>query len=397
MANIKNELLKYNISYDYLICENGAMIFDSDDNVIKSTYLNKEDVLTIIDMINKNNYKYILDDGYNYIENMDVDITKLVCIFLYRNTVKNPEKTLSEIINSTNTYSYLSDNNINIVNKSVNKLESLKYLINIIGIKDNIYTIGDAVNDISMIEYYQGGIMSRHEKELNQLPNKNYDTLKDYIEELIWFLFSYNYLGDYMVDFILNLINDYGYFGMFLGMVLEAVIIIIPSEAILATGGILAAKKIFTLWGAFLVGLIGSVFCAIVIYFMGYFGGRPFIKKYGKYFFMQEEDLDKSDSWFNKYGMMSALIGRNFPIIRTLISLPIGIMRLSFTKFLIYTIIGSIPWTFIFVYVGYTLGNGWTIMNKYTGKLKIPIRILLAVLIISYFYKKIKNKYIKKN
>ncbi len=185
MANIKNELLKYNISYDYLICENGAMIFDSDDNVIKSTYLNKEDVLTIIDMINKNNYKYILDDGYNYIENMDVDITKLVCIFLYRNTVKNPEKTLSEIINSTNTYSYLSDNNINIVNKSVNKLESLKYLINIIGIKDNIYTIGDAVNDISMIEYYQGGIMSRHEKELNQLPNKNYDTLKDYIEELI--------------------------------------------------------------------------------------------------------------------------------------------------------------------------------------------------------------------
>ncbi len=200
-----------------------------------------------------------------------------------------------------------------------------------------------------------------------------------------------------MVDFILNLINDYGYFGMFLGMVLEAVIIIIPSEAILATGGILAAKKIFTLWGAFLVGLIGSVFCAIVIYFMGYFGGRPFIKKYGKYFFMKEEDLDKSDSWFNKYGMMSALIGRNFPIIRTLISLPIGIMRLSFTKFLIYTIIGSIPWTFIFVYVGYTLGNGWTIMNKYTGKLKIPIRILLAVLIISYFYKKIKNKYVKKN
>ena len=200
-----------------------------------------------------------------------------------------------------------------------------------------------------------------------------------------------------MVDFILNLINDYGYFGMFLGMVLEAVIIIIPSEAILATGGILAAKKIFTLWGAFLVGLIGSVFCAIVIYFMGYFGGRPFIKKYGKYFFMKEEDLDKSDSWFNKYGMMSALIGRNFPIIRTLISLPIGIMRLSFTKFLIYTIIGSIPWTFIFVYVGYTLGNGWTIMNKYTGKLKIPIRILLAVLIISYFYKKIKNKYVKNN
>ena len=195
-----------------------------------------------------------------------------------------------------------------------------------------------------------------------------------------------------MGNFVLDLVNQYGYLGMFLGMVLEAVIIVIPSEAILATGGILASQKIFTFWGAFLTGLIGSVFCAIVIYFMGYFGGKPFIKKYGKYFFMKEEDIEKSDSWFNKYGLIGALIGRNFPIIRTLISLPIGIMRLSFPKFIIYTTIGSIPWTLVFVYVGYTLGNGWTIADKYIGNLKVPIRILLIILISSYFYKKIKEK-----
>lgn len=195
-----------------------------------------------------------------------------------------------------------------------------------------------------------------------------------------------------MSNFVLDLVNQYGYLGMFLGMVLEAVIIVIPSEAILATGGILASKKIFTFWGAFLTGLIGSVFCAIVIYFMGYFGGKPFIKKYGKYFFMKEEDIEKSDSWFNKYGLIGALIGRNFPIIRTLISLPIGIMRLSFPKFIIYTTIGSIPWTLVFVYVGYTLGNGWTIADKYIGNLKVPIRILLIILISSYFFKKIKEK-----
>ena len=195
-----------------------------------------------------------------------------------------------------------------------------------------------------------------------------------------------------MSNFVLDLVNQYGYLGMFLGMVLEAVIIVIPSEAILATGGILASQKIFTFWGAFLTGLIGSVFCAIVIYFMGYFGVKPFIKKYGKYFFMKEEDIEKSDSWFNKYGLIGALIGRNFPIIRTLISLPIGIMRLSFPKFIIYTTIGSIPWTLVFVYVGYTLGNGWTIADKYIGNLKVPIRILLIILISSYFYKKIKEK-----
>jgi len=195
-----------------------------------------------------------------------------------------------------------------------------------------------------------------------------------------------------MGTFVLNLISSYGYFGMFLGMILEAIIIAIPSELILATGGILAGNGIFSFWGAFLTGLFGSVFCAIIIYFMGYWGGKPFIKKYGKYFFMKEEELEKSDSWFNRYGMTAALIGRNFPIIRTLISLPIGIMHLSFWKFLVFTTIGSIPWTFVFVYLGYALGNNWTIINEYIGKLKLPIKILLIALVMIYFYKKIKEK-----
>lgn len=200
-----------------------------------------------------------------------------------------------------------------------------------------------------------------------------------------------------MSNFISDLIYNYGYFGMFISMVLEAVIIVIPSEAILATGGILAANNIFTFWGAFLTGLIGSVFCAIVIYFMGYFGGREFIRKYGKYFFMKEEDILKSDNWFNKYGMISCLIARNFPIVRTLISLPVGIMRMSFLKFLIYTTIGSIPWTFLFVYVGYELGNNWVIAKEYVSKLKLPIRIIILFLIIMYFYKKIKNHFFSKS
>ena len=195
-----------------------------------------------------------------------------------------------------------------------------------------------------------------------------------------------------MGDFVIHLIGSYGYLGMFLGMVLEAVIIAIPSELILATGGILASKGIFTFLGAFLTGLIGSVFCAIVIYFMGYYGGRPFIKKYGKYFYMKEEDIEKSDSWFNKYGMLSALIGRNFPIVRTLISLPIGITHQSFYKFLIYTTIGSIPWTFAFVYVGYQLGENWIILSTYIGYLKTPIRIIIILLILRYILKKVLKK-----
>lgn len=198
-----------------------------------------------------------------------------------------------------------------------------------------------------------------------------------------------------MDQYVLNLIDSFGYFGMFLGMILEAVIIVIPSELILATGGILAGQKIFSFWGAFFVGLLGSVFCAIIIYAMGYYGGKGFVKKYGKYFFMKEEDLDKTDSWFEKYGLIAACIGRNVPIIRTLISLPIGVTRLSFKRFLIYTLVGSIPWTFVFVYFGYSLGNNWTILTDITSKLKVPIRFLIFILIIYWLYIKLK-KVIKK-
>ena len=180
-----------------------------------------------------------------------------------------------------------------------------------------------------------------------------------------------------------------------ISMVLEAVVIIIPSELILAIGGILAANGTFTLGGAIVVGLIGSVFCASIIYMIGYYGGRPFIIKYGKYFFMKEKDIEKSDKWFQKYGMSAALIGRFFPIVRTLISLPIGISKLNFKRFLIYTTIGSVPWTVLFVLSGFYLGNNYTKIVQIMDIFKNPIVILFIVLFIIYIYYKIlKPKFI---
>lgn len=194
-----------------------------------------------------------------------------------------------------------------------------------------------------------------------------------------------------MEEYVTFLMTNFGYFGMFLGMVLEAVIIIIPSEVILATGGILAGRGIFSFWMAFLVGLVGSVFCAIIIYLIGYFGGRSFVKKYGKLFFMKEEDIEKCDIWFEKYGPLAAFLARNFPIVRTLISLPMGISKVNFPKFVLFTTLGSIPWTFAFVYVGYALGNNWIVLNNFVKKLKLPIMILLILLLINYIFKKLKK------
>ena len=195
-----------------------------------------------------------------------------------------------------------------------------------------------------------------------------------------------------MDNFVLILIAKYGYFGMFIAMVLEAVIIIIPSELVLATGGILASRGIFTFYNAFFIGLFGSVFCAIILYIIGRYGGNSFIDKFGKYFFMKKSDIKKSEDWFNRYGMFACFIGRNFPIVRTFISIPIGIHKLNFFKFLIYTTLGSIPWTFLFVYFGYKLGDSWIIISKYIDKLKIPIYILIGLLIIKYISGIIKKR-----
>lgn len=192
-----------------------------------------------------------------------------------------------------------------------------------------------------------------------------------------------------MEEYVINLMGSFGYLGMFIGMVLEAVVIIIPSELILAMGGILAANGSFSIFGAILIGLLGSVFCACIIYAMGYYGGRPFIQKYGKFFFIKEKDIEKSDRWFEKYGMKAAFIGRFFPIVRTLISLPIGISKLNFKKFLIYTTIGSIPWTLLFVLSGYYLGSNYTKIANIVDIFKIPIIIFITLLFLIYIYMKL--------
>lgn len=192
-------------------------------------------------------------------------------------------------------------------------------------------------------------------------------------------------------EFFIELMGSYGYFGMILGMLLEGIIIIIPSEVILAFAGILASQGIFTIQGAIIAGTVGSVLCASLLYAFGYFGGRPFIEKYGKYFFMKQEDIEKADKWFKKYGLISAFFGRCFPIIRTFISIPMGISKINFKKFVLYTTLGSIPWTAAFVYAGYKLGENYTIVVHYMDMLKIPIITIIVALIAYYIYNKIKK------
>lgn len=178
-------LKKYNISYDFLICENGAIIYDNKDNILYSCYLEQDDIDSTIEIIKKYNLKFIIDTGDKYITDLNQKFSNVASIFLDRKTINDVNEMLKIVKENTNTYSYISPNWINIVNMNVNKKKTLEKLETILENKYKICPIGDAINDIEMISFFDGGVMKNHEKELDNLPNKNYDTLADYIKELI--------------------------------------------------------------------------------------------------------------------------------------------------------------------------------------------------------------------
>lgn len=183
--SIRKLLKKYNISYDFLICENGAIIYDNKDNILYSCYLEQDDIDSTIEIIKKYNLKFIIDTGDKYITDLNQKFSNVASIFLDRKTINDVNEMLKIVKKNTNTYSYISPNWINIVNMNVNKKKTLEKLETILENKYKICPIGDAINDVEMISFFDGGVMKNHEKELDNLPNKNYDSLADYIKELI--------------------------------------------------------------------------------------------------------------------------------------------------------------------------------------------------------------------
>lgn len=183
--SIRELLKKYNISYDFLICENGAIIYDNKDSILYSCYLEQDDINSTIEIIKKYNLKFIIDTGDKYITDLNQEFSNVASIFLDRKTINAVNEMLKIVKENTNTYSYISPNWINIVNMNVNKKKTLEKLETILENKYKICPIGDAINDVEMISFFDGGVMKNHEKKLDNLPNKNYDTLADYIKELI--------------------------------------------------------------------------------------------------------------------------------------------------------------------------------------------------------------------
>lgn len=198
---------------------------------------------------------------------------------------------------------------------------------------------------------------------------------------------------EHILDIIVNIISSLGYWGVGIGMAIESACIPLPSEIILPLGGYLASTGQITFWGAVLAGTIGGTIGSIVAYFVGVYGGRPFILKYGRYVLINEKEFDKADKWFAKYGDAAVFISRLLPIIRTFISLPAGIAKVNFKRFVIYTFAGSLPWSIALTYAGYVLGQNWRDIKKYLHGADYIIGAILLVLIVVYLI----NHFSKKN
>src|SRR5690606_5938122 len=142
---------------------------------------------------------------------------------------------------------------------------------------------------------------------------------------------------EYVSNMAINLIEMLGYWGVFIGMTLESACIPIPSEIIMPFAGYVVWEGQMTLWGITLTGALGNLFGSLIAYYVGWWGGRPFLEKYGKYFLISHSKLVLAEEWFAKYGHEAVLISRVLPIIRTFISLPAGIANMDIKKFIIYT------------------------------------------------------------
>ena len=160
-------------------------------------------------------------------------------------------------------------------------------------------------------------------------------------------------------SFIVATISALGYSGVLLLMAIESACIPLPSEIIMPFSGYLVSKGELNLWGVGVAGAVGCVLGSLVAYWVGMYGGRPFIEKYGRYILLSRHDLDLADRWFAKYGEAIVFVSRLLPAIRTFIAFPAGVARMNLTRFIIYTFAGSLPWCLGLAYVGQKLGEQW--------------------------------------
>ena len=193
-------------------------------------------------------------------------------------------------------------------------------------------------------------------------------------------------------SWIVSGISFSGYWGVGFFMALESACLPVPSEIIMPFAGYLVWAGKFSFWPVVIWGTIGNLAGSILAYAVGYYGGRPFIERFGKYILLSRRDLDIADKWFGKYGRSSIFFSRLLPVVRTFISLPAGIAKMPFGEFCFYTTAGSFPWSLLLVWAGMVLGQNWENLRESLHGLDWLIIGMIVLAAAAWIALKIKNK-----
>jgi membrane protein DedA with SNARE-associated domain len=185
-------------------------------------------------------------------------------------------------------------------------------------------------------------------------------------------------------------IEAFGYAGVALLMAIESANIPLPSELILPYAGYLVQQGKMDFHLAAFAGAIGCVLGSLPSYWLGMWGGRPFLQKYGKYLLLSETDMVKAEGWVNKFGDWTFFICRMLPVVRTFISFPAGVLRARFWPFTILTFVGSLLWSYALVYVGIVFGDNLAQFKHIWHQFDLAIVAVCAVLGGLYLWKHLK-------
>ena len=204
-----------------------------------------------------------------------------------------------------------------------------------------------------------------------------------------------------MQDLIIEIMNNFGYIGVFLLIAIENIFPPIPSEVILLFGGFMTTYTSMNVVGVIIASTLGSLLGAIILYYIGKILNKERLKKIitskpGKLLRLKPEDIDKADSWFDNKGNKTVFFCRFIPVIRSLISIPAGMSEMPMKKYLIYTTAGSLIWNTALTVAGSIVGENWTdilkIMDQYSHIIVIILAILFVIAIIIFYSKRRKKK-----
>ncbi len=166
------------------------------------------------------------------------------------------------------------------------------------------------------------------------------------------------------VQWLLDRFRDVGYSGIVVLMAMESSVLPVPSELVMPPAGYLAAKGEMSFVLALACGVLGSVIGALANYYGAHWIGGPFLRRYGKYVFLSEAALARSERFFAQHGEFSTFVGRLFPVVRHLVSIPAGLHRMPLPKFIGYTALGSAVWCTILTAIGYALGRNEAVLRN---------------------------------